>query len=136
AALRKATHVAIDGVSADFEARKYNTAIAKLMTLTNELQEADRTGVSREVRDEAVSNLLLMLAPICPFITEELWQRLGRDGSVHEQGWPVADATLLVEDEIEVPVQVNGKVRSQVRVPSDADEEIVVTAALADDGVR
>jgi leucyl-tRNA synthetase len=105
------------------------------MTLTNELQEADRSGVAGEARDEAITNLLLMLAPICPFITEELWGRLGRDGSVHEQSWPVADKALLVEDEIEIPVQVNGKVRGQVVVPANADEATAVAAAMADEGV-
>ncbi|MDX1510985.1 MAG: leucine--tRNA ligase [Nitriliruptorales bacterium] len=133
--LRRATHVAIDGVSRDFEARKYNTVIAKLMTLTNELQDADRVGATAAARDEAVRALLLMLAPICPFITEELWIRLGHEGSVHEQAWPRADAALLVTDEITVPVQVNGKVRGQIVVPADVDEDAAVAAATADEGV-
>ena len=133
--LRKATHVAIDGVSQDFESRKYNTAIAKLMTLTNQLQDADRAGVDLDVRSEAVGALLLLLAPICPFITEELWGRLGYEGSVHEQAWPRADEALLFEDELEVPVQVNGKVRGQIIVAADADETAAVAAATADEGI-
>ena len=133
--LRRATHVAIDGVSRDFEARTYNTAIAKLMTLTNELQDADRAGVGENARTEAIRALLLMLAPICPFITEELWGRLGHEGSVHAQSWPVADQALLIADEVEVPVQVNGKVRGQVVVPAGADEATVVAAANRDEAI-
>jgi leucyl-tRNA synthetase len=76
-----------------------------------------------------------MLAPICPFITEELWARFGQDGSVHDQPWPQADTDLLVEHEVDVVVQVNGKVRGRVRVASGADEDTVVAAARDDQAV-
>jgi leucyl-tRNA synthetase len=135
AGLRKAAHEAIAGVSADFEDKKYNTAIAKLMTLTNEVNDARRNGVRGVVVDEAVTALLTMLAPICPFITEELWQRMGRDGSIHDQIWPQADATLLVEEETPVIVQINGKVRGKVVVPTDADQAAVEDAARTDENV-
>ena len=132
AALRKATAEAIVGASDDYAARKYNTAIAKLMTLTNAVLDATRKEAAHgpAVR-EALETLLTMLAPICPFITEELWGRLGHDGSVHDQSWPTADTDLLIEDEVTIIVQVNGKVRGRATVAADADQASVETAARA-----
>jgi len=135
ATLQRATAKAIDRCSAEFDARKYNTAIAQLMTLTNAVLDATRDGSGAEVVRDALEALLTMLAPVAPFITEELWTRLGNDGSVHDQRWPVADASLLVEDEVEVVVQVNGKVRGRVTVPVGSDQAAVEAAARADDGV-
>jgi leucyl-tRNA synthetase len=135
ATLRRATAKAVDRCSAEFAARKYNTAIAQLMTLTNAVLDATRDGSGAEVVRDALEALLTMLAPVAPFITEELWERLGNDGSVHDQRWPVADASLLVEDEVEVVVQVNGKVRGRVTVPVGSDQAAVEAAARADDGV-
>ncbi|MFP4150176.1 MAG: leucine--tRNA ligase [Nitriliruptoraceae bacterium] len=134
-ALRRATAKAIDRCSAEFDARKYNTAIAQLMTLTNAILDATRDGTGAEVVRDALEALLAMLAPVAPFITEELWRRLGHEDSVHDQRWPVADAALLVEDEVEVVVQVNGKVRGRVTVPAGSDQASVEAAARADDGV-
>jgi leucyl-tRNA synthetase len=139
ARLRRATAEAIVGASADFDARKYNTAIAKLMTLTNAVLDATRGddaggrsgAVGGPAVREALEALLTMLAPICPFITEELWQRLGHDGSVHARVWPQADTSLLVDDEVEIVVQVNGKVRGRATVPADADRDQVEAAARA-----
>ena len=134
-ALRKATHAAIAGCSDDFEAKKYNTAIAKMMELTNAVMEARRGGVAGGPMTEAIETLLCLLAPIAPFVTEELWHRLGHDDSVHDQAWPTADTSLLVEDEVEVVVQVNGKVRGRITVPTGADEDTAVAAARADENV-
>ncbi len=115
-ALRRATHQAIDGATADYAAHKYNTVIAKLMGLTNAVREAIRAGVSGPPVDEAVDAALLVLAPICPFITEELWTLRGHEGSVHDQRWPQADPTLLTQDSVELVVQVDGKVRARMTV--------------------
>jgi leucyl-tRNA synthetase len=131
AALRKATHTAIAEVGEQYELRKYNVAIARMMELTNAVLAADRAGVTGAAVDEALVSLQLLLAPICPFITEELWTRLGRDGSVHAQRFPQADTSLLVEDEVELVVQVNGKVRGRVTVAAGADEATAVAAAEA-----
>ena len=78
---------------------------------------------------EALETLLTMLAPVCPFITEELWRRLGHDTSVHDQRWPIADRSLLVDDVVEVVVQVNGKVRGRLDVPAGADAQAVEATA-------
>jgi leucyl-tRNA synthetase len=133
--LRRATAQAVVGVSDDFDARKYNTAIAKLMTLTNEVLDVTRDGDGGPVVREALETLLTLLAPICPFITEELYARLGHDASVHAQAWPTADTSLLVTEESDLVVQVNGKVRGRVTVPTGADQETVERAARADENV-
>jgi leucyl-tRNA synthetase len=134
-AVRKATARAVVGVTDDVAARKYNTAIAKLMTLTNAVLDATRDGSGGPAVREALTTLVTLLAPICPFITEELWTRFGQDGSVHDQPWPQADTALLVEEEVDVVVQVNGKVRGRVRVPSGADQDTVAAAARGDESV-
>jgi leucyl-tRNA synthetase len=132
ASLRKETAVAIVAASEDFDARKYNTAIAKMMTLTNAIMDAGRQGVGGAPMREALETVLLLLAPVAPFVTEELWARLGHDGSIHAERWPVADTGLLVEDEVQIVAQVNGKVRGRVTVPAGADQATVEAAAKAD----
>jgi leucyl-tRNA synthetase len=133
--LRRETARAVVGVSDDFDARKYNTAIAKLMTLTNEVLDATRDGAGGAAVRESLEVLLTLLAPICPFITEELYRRLGHDRSVHLQSWPTADASLLVTEESDLVVQVNGKVRGRVTVPTGADQATVEQAARAEANV-
>jgi leucyl-tRNA synthetase len=119
-------HQTTHQVTHDLEGLKYNTAIAALMELLNTLREHD-------VADRSiVADLILMLAPFCPHFAEECWVRLGHDSSVFEASWPGWDERLLVEDEIEVVIQVNGKTRSRVAVPRDATEDAVFEAALAD----
>jgi leucyl-tRNA synthetase len=131
-ALRRATHQTLLRVTEDIEAKGFNTMIAALMELTNTLQRARDGGeVDGAAWNEAQDTLLLMLAPICPHIAEELWERRGNEYSIHLQSWPVADASLAVEETVEVPVQVNGKVRDHVNVAPDADEATVRAAAEA-----
>jgi leucyl-tRNA synthetase len=132
AALSRAQHLAVKGITEDFAAFKYNTAIAKLMTLTNEVSTAVR---ERDVRGtvvaEALSALQIMLSPIAPFLAEELWQRLGHDHSVHAQSWPAFDPALLVEPTKTIPVQVDGKVRETTSLPAGADREAAEVAGRA-----
>lgn len=130
--LRRSVHGVIDEVSDHYEDRKYNVAIARLMGLTNDLMAAQRDGVAGAPVGEALESILLLLAPICPFITEELWNRLGNEGSVHDQSWPTAEAELLVVDEVEMVVQVNGKVRGRITIAAGADQDTAVAAATAE----
>ena len=104
-----------------------NTAIAKLIELTNRVTVIGGDGTPREVAEP----LVLMVAPFAPHIAEELWQRLGHDGSLAYADFPVADPALLVTETVTYPVQVNGKVRGRVEVPADAPEDAVRQAALA-----
>ena len=126
----KALHRAIDGVSEDFANLRNNTAAAKLIEYTNYLTKA---GVSSRA---ALEPLVLMTAPLAPHLAEELWSRLGHDTSLAHGPFPVADPAYLVEDTVEFPVQVNGKVRGKITVAADADKASVEAAALADDKVQ
>jgi leucyl-tRNA synthetase len=129
--LRRVLHKTIDGVRADMDNLRFNTAIAKVTELNNELTRRD-AATPREVADAIVR----MLSPLVPHVAEELWVRMGGAGSVTRAAFPEADPALLVDDVVELPVQVNGKVRGKVVVAADADEETVIGAALAEDNVR
>ncbi|AVT39361.1 leucine--tRNA ligase [Plantactinospora sp. BB1] len=122
---RRLLHRIIDGVRGDLDGIRMNTAIAKLIELTNGLTRLDAT--PREVAEP----LLLMLSPFAPHIAEELWQRLGHAESLAYEPFPVADRSLLVAESVTYPVQVNGKVRGRVEVPAEATEEEIRSAALA-----
>jgi leucyl-tRNA synthetase len=122
-------HRTIQGVRTDLDGLRFNTAIAKLIELTNGVTAAAQaTGAPREVAEP----LVLMLAPFAPHLAEELWQRLGHDGSVAYVGFPEADPAYLVVESVTYPVQVNGKVRGRIEVPADASEDEVRAAALAE----
>jgi leucyl-tRNA synthetase len=113
-------------VTEGLEELRYNTSIAALMELVNVLR-ADNVCHKAVAKD-----LVVMLAPFVPHFAEECWERLGGRGSVFDASWPRWDERLVVEDQVEVVVQVNGKTRSKVSVARDADEETVVAAALRD----
>jgi len=123
-------HRTIDGVRADMDAMRFNTAIAKLIELNNHLTKLG--GCPREAADR----LVLMLAPLAPHLAEELWRMLGNTDTVTYLDFPVADPALLVDDTVEVPVQVNGKVRSRILVAADADQATMEATALADPKVQ
>ena len=135
-ALRRITHRTIKRVSDDMQRFSFNTVVAALMELVNELMKARETTLHGGAAwAEAVSALTRMLAPIAPYISEELWEHQGGSGSVHAQDWPAYDEALLVENEIELPVQINGKVRGKVVVPADAGEDAIIAAALASERI-
>jgi leucyl-tRNA synthetase len=135
--LSRWTHKTIKRVTDDMEAFTFNTIIAGLMEFTNALQKAKATPVyGTEAWEEAIATLLLLLAPCCPHIAEELWTRTGRPYSVHRQAWPRFDAALAAEEMITLVVQINGKVRARIEVPADVAEEAAREAALADENVR
>ena len=131
--LRRATHQTIQKCTRDIEGFSFNTAVAGLMALRNSLKDAQRAeNVSLFAWNEAIDNLLLMLAPVSPHITEELWERRGRPYSIHTQPWPEADDEVAKEDEITLIVQINGKVRGRIEVPADIDREEAQKVALAE----
>ena len=123
-------HRTIAGVHADLRALHYNTAAAKLIELNNHLTKRGGA-VPRSVAEP----LVLMLAPLAPHVAEELWARLGHDASLAHGPFPVADERWLVAETVEYPIQVNGKVRSRVTVPADADRDAVLAAALAEEKI-
>jgi len=136
-ALRRLTHQTIRKVTEDMEAFKFNTMLSALMAFNNYLVKAKETAVYRtEAWDEAVRSLVLMLAPSCPHIAEELWARMGGPYSVHQQAWPTWDPEIAKEETITLVVQVNGKVRDKVQVPAGIGEEEAKKVALETPGAR
>lgn len=128
----RALHRTIAGVAEDYAALRNNTAAAKLIEYTNHLTKEHRDAVPRA----AVEPLVLMLAPLAPHMAEELWLRLGHQTTLAHGPFPVADPAYLVDDTVEYPVQVNGKVRGRVSVAADADQDTLKAAALADEKVQ
>ncbi len=159
-ALRRKTHQTVARLSEDLYPRVHlNTAISGLMELVNELYAfGDATGLFKPGRRatadtdapsapdvpastlaaarEAVEALVRLLSPFAPHMSEELWEMLGHDGGIVAAGWPAADAEVAREEAIEMPVQVNGKVRGRVTVPAGATDDVVQAAALAEPGVK
>jgi leucyl-tRNA synthetase len=130
-ALRRAAHVTVDAVTADIEEMHFNTAISKLMQLTNAIIRARESGLAgTDAYAEAVDMLLVLLAPIAPHVTEELWERRGHPYSIHQQPWPVADAALAAAETIELPVQVDGKLRDRLVVTPDTSAAEIERMAL------
>jgi leucyl-tRNA synthetase len=123
---KRVLHRAIDVVRTEMDALRFNTAIAKLIELNNALTKLEAT--PREIAEP----LVLMVAPLAPHIGEELWRKLGHDDTVTYATFPVADAAYLVDDTVEYPVQVNGKVRGHITVAADAPPDAVQAAAVAD----
>ncbi len=126
-------HRSIKKVGEDIAALSYNTAIAQLMTLSNELRSQDAR------HPKILESLLILLSPFAPFIAEELWRALGHDGenaSIFKEKWPGYDEAMLVDETVTVVVQVNGKLRGQIQVPRDMDRAEVEKLALADEKVQ
>jgi leucyl-tRNA synthetase len=147
-ALRRKTHATIGRVTRDIDPRMHlNTAISALMELVNDAYVfCDRRGIrlggredepaarvddaeAASVLREAVEALVLMLSPFTPHLAEELWERLGHRDGVVAAGWPAFDAEAAREDEVEIPVQVNGKVRARITMPEEADAAAIEAAA-------
>ncbi len=140
AALLRTLHQTIAKITEDFSGRwHFNTCIAAIMILVNEMTAAEAKMDSGEISAatvaEVLRTLVLLLAPFAPFVAAELWEEIGERESVLRQPWPKADAELARESEIEVPVQVNGKLVSVVKLPAGADEEAIKEAALGDEKV-
>lgn len=124
-------HRLVKGVGTDIADFKYNTAIAKMMETVNDLTKS-----KTEIANEELSVLVRVLAPFAPFVTEELWNKLGGEFSVHVAGWPKYEEKYLVSETIILSVQINGKLRGVVEVAPDATEEIVQKAAEAQEKIK
>ncbi|MDK8677080.1 leucine--tRNA ligase [Corynebacterium tuberculostearicum] len=124
----KQLHRTIAGVRDDYENLRLNTVVAKLIEYVNYLTKTYRTEAPRA----AVEPIAQLVSPIAPHIAEELWQRFGHDETITYQPFPTFEEKYLVDDEIEVPVQINGKVKARINVAADADQDAVFDVALAD----
>jgi len=133
--LYRTVHASIKKVSEDIGQRlNFNTAISAIMELTNEVYSYLNDRSAEEINSALIKttaeNIVLLLAPFAPFITEELWQHLGHEENVHQAQWPDYSEEALKKDEITIVIQVNGKVRDKIDVPADASEETVKEKAL------
>lgn len=139
--LQRKLHQTIAKITLDFEGRwHFNTCVAAIMELVNELQSADAQLAAGEVPApivyELLHNLALLLAPFAPFLAAELWETLGEEGNVLRAPWPASNPELAKEDEIEIPVQMNGKLVTVLRIAVDATREAMEEAARADEKVQ
>jgi len=136
--LRRRLHQTLRKVTHDFENFEFNTVISSLMELMNEMYKAREAGaVGSPEWKEAQDIYLRMLAPAAPHIAEELWtNHLGKPYSIHQQPWPEFDEAAAKEDSIELPVQINGKVRDRITVLAEASEGEIKSAALASEVVQ
>ena len=141
-ALRRKTHQTIARVTGDFEKLHLNTIVAALMELFNELSDLNADPATASAADvfavgEALESLVLMLAPFAPHVAEEMWEALGHEGGLlHSAHWPEADPELARSEQLEIPIQVNGKLRSRLLAAPEVTEDELRAAALADEKVR
>ncbi len=129
-ALETTIHKTIKKVSEDFETLKFNTAIAALMSLLNDFKKAE------QITKADMRTFLILLNPVSPHVTEEIWEMLGFEGMVTEQTWPKFDPEKVVDDVIEMAVQINGKVRSTITIPNDASKEDAHELAFNDEKIK
>jgi leucyl-tRNA synthetase len=133
-------HQTIRRITDDVEERlKLNTAVSALIELEHAVADAEKAlaeSPERPVFREALETLVLLLSPFAPHIGEEMWERLGRRFSIVDRPWPVADPAIAREDELELAVQVNGKVRGRITVPAESSEDEMKKRALADPKVE
>ena len=135
-AVMRKLHQTLKKITEDFETRwHFNTCIASIMELVNALY-AEEQNISAQVMRQILETLALVLAPFAPYVSQEIWDELGRQGPVFRQAWPAFDPELAKEDEAEIVVQVNGKVRSRLFAPFGTAKEELETRALADEKVK
>jgi leucyl-tRNA synthetase len=142
-ALRRKTHQTIAKITSDFDGLHLNTSVAALMELFNQITDVNVDPARASTEDafavrEALEALVIMLTPFAPHVAEEMWEGLGNRGGLLSEAprWPVADPELARREELEIPIQVNGKLRSRVIAAPDVSEEELRASALADERVR
>jgi leucyl-tRNA synthetase len=134
--VQRKLHQCLQKITGDFESRwHFNTCIASIMELVNVLY-AEEEKIGSAVLNEVLEKLALMLAPFAPYLSQEIWDELGRDGPVFRQPWPVFDPELAKAEEAEIVVQVNGKLRSRVYAPFGTPKDELDKLALADAKVQ
>jgi leucyl-tRNA synthetase len=139
--LLRRLHQTIAKITQDFDGRwHFNTSISSIMILVNEIAANETSMDSGEISSAAIAEvfrgLILLLAPFAPYFAAEMWEQIGGEGVVFRTPWPAVNEELAREDEVEIPVQVNGKLVNVVKVPADSDDSVVKAAALSDEKVR
>ncbi|HPQ11306.1 MAG TPA: class I tRNA ligase family protein, partial [Bacillota bacterium] len=128
--LERIYHKTVKKVTRDYENLAFNTAIAQMMVFINEAYKV------QEIPKEYVEGFVKLLSPICPHIGEELWEKLGHKDTIAYESWPTYDESKTVEDEVEIVIQINGKIRDKIVVPADMDGEKVKELALESEAVK
>lgn len=128
--LEKVYHQTVKKVTEDYEGLRFNTAISQMMVFINEAYKATT------IPKEYMEGFIKMLSPLCPHVAEELWDKLGHSGTITYEAWPAYDEAKLVDKEIEIVLQVNGKVKAKVMVPADANKEALEKTAMEDERVK
>ena len=128
--LDKLTHKTVKKVTEDTETLNFNTAISQMMVLVNEINKLD------SVPKKTMETLALLLSPYTPHLAEEMWEMLGHEPSISKENWPKYDASKCVDDEVEIVIQINGKLRSKIMMPLNSDKEAVLNAAKNDEKAK
>ena len=131
--LRKLAHRALEKITAGIEAFRFNTSVAQIYELTNAL---GKYKAQDDARMEALGILIRAIAPFMPHMAEECWAKLGGEGLVYHAPWPKVDPAMLVDDTITLPLQVNGKRRSELNIAKDTPKDEIEKLALADEAVQ
>lgn len=136
--LTRIKHKLILKVTSDIERFHFNTAISSFMEAFNSIYDLAKTPGTTETKEfrDFIENYIVLLAPFCPYITEEIWELLGNKASVHQQPWPVGDETLTKEDTINIPIQINGKLRHVIQIQIGTSEEEIQKIALSEEQVK
>ena len=127
--IKRALHKAIKKVTEDYQSFKFNTALASLMELTNAIYQL---GADKEV----LSKLVIMISPIAPHFSEEMWEALGNKESIFKSSWPSFDEAMLIEDSVTIIIQVNGKLRSKINVPLNTSDDKLKELVLVEDKIK
>ena len=128
--MEKVYHQTVKKVTENYEDLKFNTAISQLMVFINECYKAE------ELPKEYIEGFVKLLAPVAPHITEELWEHLGHTESITYETWPAFDEAKLVDNEIEIVVQINGKVKTKLMVPTDTTREQLQEIAMGEESIK
>jgi leucyl-tRNA synthetase len=135
--LRSLTHRTIKRVTEDIENFQFNTMIARLIEFTNKLMKLREEPVAQTTAwREAAETLTLLMAPSTPYVAEEMWSRLGNAFSVHQQSWPIFDAALAAVETVEIPVQINGKVRDKITMEAGVSQDDQLAAAKMSERIQ
>jgi leucyl-tRNA synthetase len=132
--LRRVLHVTIKKVTEDAGGRfNFNTAISSIMELVNEMYKYKNGEINKPLFNKAIETLLVLLNPFSPHLTEELWNQLGHEDRLYNHAWPTYDESALVKDEVQVILQINGKLKDKLMMPNNSAKEVVEEAARASD---
>jgi leucyl-tRNA synthetase len=138
--LERKLHKTIKNVTEDAEDFKFNTAISKIMELNNKIykyiQKLPRKNHNKELLTQVIEKMVQLLAPFAPHMCEELWERIGKEFSIFDGGWPEYDEDKLVAETVTIAAQINGKVRDEIEVPVDADKDKIKEIALKSERVQ